>query len=71
MPASQILSTRGRVAALSRSRAADDTELVDARRTLAAEKLEQYIARVVAEAPPLSAEQKARLAALLRGGEAA
>jgi len=57
---------RARVAALTRSRAADDPELVNARRNLRAAKLEEHIARVVGEAPPLTADQRDRIAALLR-----
>ena len=44
---------------------ADTTEL---RRQLKAERLEDYISRVVDAAPPLSAAQRDRLALLLRGG---
>ena len=40
-----------------------------ARRDLAAEKLEEYIKRVVALSPPLTPEQKARLSILIRGGQ--
>lgn len=65
---SDILNERARVAALTRSRAADDPELVDARRNLAAAKLEDYIRRVVDEAPPLTGEQRDRLTAALRSG---
>lgn len=61
-------SERARVASLSRSRPADDPDLVDARRNLRAERLAAYIEKVVAEAPPLTAEQRDRLAVLLRGG---
>lgn len=59
---------RARVASLTRSRQADDPELVDARRNLKAERLADHIARVVNEAPPLSSSQKDRLSRLLRGG---
>ncbi len=38
----------------------------DARRNLAAANLEQYIARIVADAPALTDEQMARLARLLQ-----
>lgn len=65
---SQALHHRGRVAALTRSRTPDDPELVAARRDLAAANLAAYVSRVVAAAPPLSAEQRDRLAILLRGG---
>jgi hypothetical protein len=71
MPSSEVLQSRGRIAALSRSRSANDPELVEERRALAAAKLEQYIQRVVSAAPPLNEAQKARLAAILRGGAAA
>lgn len=70
MPAT-IKSTRGRVAALTRSRADDDPELVEARRTLAADVLAKYVASVIAKAPPLTAEQRDRIAAILHGGIAA
>jgi len=38
------------------------------RRNYAAEKLAEYVAKVVAQAPPLTAAQQGRIAALLRGG---
>lgn len=56
---------RARVAALSRSRSSDDPELVDAHRNLRAERLADYITRTVDKAPPLSSEQRNKLAALL------
>lgn len=62
---------RARVASLTRSRTADDPDLVNARRNLAAARLEEHIARVVAEAPPLTEEQRDRLAGLLRSAEPA
>lgn len=60
---------RARVASLTRSRAADDPELIDARRNMRAERLAEQIRRVVDEAPPLTPSQRARLASLLRGGD--
>lgn len=70
---STVLSHRGRIAALSRSRTPADPELVDARRDLAAEKLAEHIKQVVDGFPPLSDEQRLRLASLLRasGGSGA
>lgn len=62
---------RGRVAALSRSRTADDPELVDARQNMRAERLADYIKRTVDAAPPLTNAQRDRLALLLKGGGAA
>ncbi len=61
---------RARVAALSRSRNPDDPDLVAARQTLKAERLSEYIRRTVATLPPLSLEQRERLALLLRDGAA-
>ncbi|KAA9148569.1 hypothetical protein F6B41_02805 [Microbacterium lushaniae] len=59
---------RNRVATLARHRHADDPELLSARQDLKAAKLEQYIAKIVASAPPLTPAQRDRLAAILRGG---
>jgi len=61
---------RARVASLSRSRPADDPDLLNARRNLRAERLADQIARTVAEWPPLDASQLDRLSILLRGGDA-
>lgn len=57
---------RARIAALSRDRQADDPDLVGARRDLRATRLEDHVTRVLAEAPPLSDEQRERIATLLR-----
>jgi hypothetical protein len=65
---------RARVAALSRDRKPDDPDLLAARRDLRASRAEDYINQLLAEAPPLNQEQRARLAILLLrqgGGEAA
>ena len=62
---------RARVASLTRSRTADDPELVAARRNMRTERLADYIAKVVDAAPPLTLAQRARLALLLQGGDAA
>lgn len=61
---------RARVASLTRSRAADDPDLIDARRKLREAKLAEHIAHAVDAAPPLTPEQIDRLSALLRGGAA-
>lgn len=63
---SQWTQERARVASLTRSRDADDPELLDARRNLRAARLEEYIRRTVDDAPPLTTEQRERLALLLR-----
>lgn len=57
---------RARVAALSRSREPNDPDLINARRDLRAARLQDYVQKVVAEAPPLTAEQADRIAAILR-----
>jgi hypothetical protein len=59
---------RARVARLCQSYSPDHPKLVDARRDLAATRLEEHVRRVVAEAPPLSDEQRDKIANLLRGG---
>jgi hypothetical protein len=60
-------SERARVASLTRSRAPDDPDLLAARRNLRAARAEDYVRKLVAAAPPLSIEQRDRLAVLLRG----
>jgi len=44
--------------------------LVEARRRLKTERLAEYVAKVVDAAPPLTAAQRDRIAALLRSGVA-
>ena len=61
---------RARVAGLSRDRLPDDPDLLAAKADLKAARLEDYIARVVASAPPLDPATRDRLALLLRGGDA-
>ncbi len=68
---STVFAARGRHNALKRYRSPDDPELVDARRQLKAEHLAAYIKKTVDEAPPLTPEQRDRLALLLRGGDTA
>jgi hypothetical protein len=45
-----------------------DEAVKGARRALAEAKIASYVAKVVAAAPPLTAEQRDRLATLLSGG---
>ena len=59
---------RARVAGLSKSRDADDPELAEAKHDLKVARLEDHIRELVAAAPPLTAEQRVRLAGLLVGG---
>lgn len=63
---------RARVASLTRSRNDDDPDLIAARINLKAARLEDHIRNIVDSAPPLTAAQRDRIAALLRptGGDA-
>jgi hypothetical protein len=61
-----IAHHRARIGALSRDRQPDDPELLDAKAALAAAKLDAYIDKIVAEAPPLTPEQRNKLTELLR-----
>ena len=61
---SAVLTARSKLGVAARR--ADPHEIAEARQALAAAKLEAYIAKVVAEAPPLSPEQCDRLSMLLR-----
>lgn len=47
-----------------------DADVTALKQQLKAERLEEHVARVVAEAPPLTPEQRDRIAALLQGGAA-
>lgn len=58
---------RARHNALRRYRADDDPDVVDAKRDLRAARLEAHIRDVVDTAPPLTPDQRDRLALLLRG----
>jgi len=57
---------RARIGALSRDRKPDDPELVDARRALAEIKLAEHIDKALSGWPPLTDEQRAKLAELLK-----
>jgi hypothetical protein len=59
---------RARIAALCRDRDPDDPELIDARRSLRAERLAEHVDKVLAGFPPLTDAQLDRIAALLRAG---
>jgi hypothetical protein len=67
-PPASIARHRATVAALARHRGPDDPDLASARRELRAANLEHAIREAVAGAPPLTYEQRTRLAALLRNG---
>lgn len=57
---------RAKIGALSRSRSNDDPELIEAKRGLIEAQAADYIERVLATAPPLTDDQKRRLAELFR-----
>lgn len=63
MPESSVAHARARLAAHTRHQPRADHS--EARRALAAANLEAYIRRVVAAAPPLTSEQREKLAMLL------
>jgi hypothetical protein len=58
---------RARLATLSRRRAADDPELLAARRNMRAELFAEHLSRLIGDAPELTDEQRGRIAAILRG----
>ena len=60
-------SERAKLAALSRHHSGDTEAIDQARRDLRAARLEDHVSKVLAEAPPFTAEQRRRLAALLNG----
>jgi len=66
MPSTELNHARMRVARAHRFHGPDSPEVVEARRDLAGENLAAYVSRVVADAPPLTDDQVARVAALLR-----
>lgn len=59
------------VAAIEKHHGSGDPRLPELRRDLRAEKLAEHIRQVVDAAPALTAEQRAQLAGLLHGGDAA
>lgn len=63
-----IAHNKATVAALSRSRPADDPDLIEARRNLRADVLAAHVAKSLAGAPPLTDTQRQRIARLLIGG---
>ncbi|MFI7203319.1 hypothetical protein [Micromonospora aurantiaca (nom. illeg.)] len=60
-----VLSKRGRYAALKRRHGADHPATEAASRELREASLARHITRLVDQAPPLTDEQRARLAGLL------
>lgn len=63
-----VASAKGKLAVARRWHPESDNSPL--RRDLASAKLEAYVAKVVAEAPPLTPDQINRVSVLLRGGAA-
>lgn len=61
---------RARHNALRRYRPDDDPQVIEARRALKAARAEDYVRQLVDSAPPLTDEQRSRLASILQGGAA-
>ena len=57
---------RARIAALARTKPADDPELVEEKKAFWTQRIEDYVRDTLEKAPPLSDEQRSRLAELLR-----
>ena len=66
-----LLAARAKHAGTVRHHGPDSPQAQNARRELAEAQIATYIERVVAEAPPLTPEQRDRIAAILRGGDSA
>jgi len=67
---SPVLSARARTAALVRHHPDHPEIAAPARRELAAAMLAEHVARVVADAPPLTTEQRDRITSALWAGSA-
>lgn len=63
---SDVLRTRSRLGVAARR--GDPEQITEAKRDHAAAKLTAYIEQTVAAAPPLTSEQRGRLATLLTAG---
>ena len=62
----EVLAARSALGLASRRR--DSEAIAQARRDLAAAKIAAYVERVVADAPPLTDEQRDRLSAIIGAG---
>ncbi len=60
-----VMSARARHNSLRRYRAADDPEVINARRALRDARIEDHVRKLVADAPDLTAEQRSKMAVLL------
>jgi hypothetical protein len=67
VPSPEVSHRRAQVAASKRHHGADDPRSIQAASVLRETMLAEHIQRIVDSAPPLSAEQRNRLAVLLLG----
>ena len=67
VPSPEVSHRRAQLAATKRHHGADDPRSIEAVRVLRETMLAEHIQRIVDSAPPLSAEQRNRLAVLLLG----
>lgn len=65
-PASPVYAARARLAHATRFKGRTAPETIEARRALAAALLEKRIREIVADAPPLTSEQRDRIVRALR-----
>jgi hypothetical protein len=63
---SRAIAARNRLANTARHHGGDPSKIASARAELAEAKIADYIERMLSEAPPLTDEQRTRLAELLR-----
>lgn len=68
-PVTTPQAAKGRLAARSRYLPANDPQIAEARRDLAAAKIDAFVERALEKAPPLTDEQAERIAHRLRGGD--
>jgi hypothetical protein len=64
-----VTKASSKLALTTRYRGATSPEATEARRDLAAVKITSYVEKVVATAPPLTPEQRDRVAAALGGAK--
>lgn len=65
MPTKAVARSRARLARSTRTYGPQATETLTARRDFTAEKLAAFVERTVADSPPLTDEQRHRIAQLL------
>lgn len=65
LPPPSLAAQRAKIARTERIHGAAHADTVEARRDYAAAKLEAYVEKIVASAPPLTEAQRRRIAAVL------